>query len=66
MVEIWHQVPKKDTWPAPVDGKVFGRRLTPAFKDVCLGHVEIPLIELLQKQTGKSHRRIVYIALHYS
>lgn len=52
VIEIWHKIPKNDTHPAPVAGKVFGRRLVPAFKDVCLGQTVIPLIKLLEKQTG--------------
>ena len=53
VIEIWHQIPKNDTRPAPIAGKVFGRRLVSSFKDVCLGHTVIPLIRLLEKQTGE-------------
>ena len=53
VIEIWHQIPKNDTRPAPIAGKVFGRRLASSFKDVCLGHTVIPLISLLEKQTGE-------------
>ena len=64
VIEIWHQVPKNDTHPAPVAGKVFGRRLVSAFKDVCLGRVVIPLISLLEKQSGEERIKCVLIHVH--
>ena len=53
VLEIWHEIPKNDPRPAPVaPGVVFGRRLAPAFRDVCLGHAVIPLVRLLEKEAG--------------
>ena len=63
-IEIWHQIPKYDTRPAPIAGKVFGRRLVTSFKDVCLGHTVIPLIRLLEKQTGNKELCIVYVHVY--
>ena len=68
IIEIWHQVPGKDSrpGPVPVDGRPFGRRLGPTFKDVLLGYVEIPLIQLLQRHTGKHNYIDVLVAKHSS
>ena len=52
VVEVWHKVPRTDSRPAPVTGAVFGRRLAPAFRDVCLGQAVVPLIELLERHKG--------------
>ena len=51
-LKIWHQVPRKGGHTGPVEARVFGRRLGPTFRDVLLGYVEVPLIQLLQKHTG--------------
>ena len=40
----------------PVEGRgggAFGRRLGPIFKDVLLGYVELPLLQLLSQHTGE-------------
>ena len=52
ILKIWHQVPRKGGHTGPVEARVFGRRLGPTFRDVLLGYVEVPLIQLLQKHTG--------------
>ena len=53
VVEVWHKVPTSDSWGAgSVGGAVCGRRLGPAIRDVCLGQAVLPLIQLLQKQSG--------------
>lgn len=51
-LEIWHQVPRKVAQSGPTEARVFGRQLGPAFRDILLGYVEIPLVQLLQKHTG--------------
>ena len=52
VVEVWHKVPRSESRVAPVSGAVFGRRLGPAFRDVCLGQAIVPLTQLLEKQSG--------------
>ena len=52
ILKIWHQVPRKGGQTGLVEAKVFGRRLGPTFRDVLLGYVEVPLIQLLQRHTG--------------
>lgn len=52
LLEIWHQVPRKEARTGPTEVRVFGRQLGPAFRDILLGYVEIPLVRLLQKHTG--------------
>ena len=52
ILKIWHQVPRKGGQTGPVEASVYGRRLGPTFRDVLLGYVEVPLIQLLQKHTG--------------
>ena len=52
VVEVWHKVPKSESRAAPVSGAVFGRRLGPAFRDVCLGQAIVPLTQLIEKQSG--------------
>ena len=55
VVEIWHKIPKNDhsrRAQASVGGVVFGHRLAPAFRDVCLGRAVIPLVLLLERESG--------------
>ena len=57
VVELWHQVPKRDVTTVPKalpqDSRIpFGRRVVPAIKDISLGYVEIPLVHLLQGYPG--------------
>ena len=52
VVDIWHKVPKSDLRAAPGGGAVVGHRLVPTFRDVCLGQTVIPLIQLLEKNSG--------------
>lgn len=55
VIEIWHKIPKNDLRcpPASIHGVVFGHRLVPAFRDVCLGCAVVPLVTLLEKQNGQ-------------
>ena len=55
LVELWHKVPRRDLWAQPAGGRggAFGRRLGPIFKDILLGYVELPLLQLLSQHTGE-------------
>ena len=68
VVEVWHKVPTSDSWGAgSVGGAVCGRRLGPAIRDVCLGQSVLPLIQLLQKQSGVPIRvSAICLSMHAS
>lgn len=51
-VEVWHQVPKRESGRCPgPEAKIIGRRLGPSFQDVLLGVAYVPLKGLL-RHTG--------------